>query len=130
MTKLVPELKDLDYSERLKRLDLPSLMYRRRRGDLIEAFKIRKGLYNINKEKLLPQKEYDKTRHHSEKLEKTRFHLDIRRKFFANRIHDVWNAVPGRLIDAPSLEAFKGRLDDHLQSLRYSTEYVLPSRDA
>ena len=39
-TKLVPKLKDRSYSERLKKLNLPTLLYRRIRGDMIETFKI------------------------------------------------------------------------------------------
>ena len=38
-TKLVDGLGKLEYSERLKRLNLPTLVYRRRRGDMIELFK-------------------------------------------------------------------------------------------
>ena len=38
-TKLVPCLKNLPYAERLKKLDLPSLSYRRNRGDMIVAYK-------------------------------------------------------------------------------------------
>ena len=39
-TKMVPEIKDLEYEERLKRMDLPSLRYRRARGDMIDTYKI------------------------------------------------------------------------------------------
>ena len=38
-TKLVKNIKDLSYSERLRKLGLPTLEYRRRRADMIEAFK-------------------------------------------------------------------------------------------
>ena len=34
-TKLIPGYKELDYKERLKRLTLPTLSYRRLRGDMI-----------------------------------------------------------------------------------------------
>ena len=37
-TKLVPALKDLKYTDRLKQLDLPSMAYRRYRGDMIEVY--------------------------------------------------------------------------------------------
>ena len=37
-TKLLPELKDMTYTERLKKLKLPSLAHRRRRGDMIQTF--------------------------------------------------------------------------------------------
>ena len=39
-TKLVPYLKDCAYEERLRLLQLPSLKYRRYRGDLIQTFKL------------------------------------------------------------------------------------------
>ena len=35
-TKIVPEIKDLSYEERLRELNLPTLEYRRRRGDLTQ----------------------------------------------------------------------------------------------
>ena len=38
-TKLVDGLGGLDYTKRLKKLDLPTLAYRRARGDMIELFK-------------------------------------------------------------------------------------------
>ena len=42
-TKLLPQLNDLDYVHRLKALKLPSLQYRRQRGDMLETFKILTG---------------------------------------------------------------------------------------
>jgi len=45
-TKLIPELSKKSYSDRLKALQLPTLKYRRYRGDMIEFFKIIKGIYD------------------------------------------------------------------------------------
>ena len=47
-TKLVPALKDLEYTDRLKLLDLPSMAYRRCRGDMIEVYKYLHGQYNVD----------------------------------------------------------------------------------
>jgi hypothetical protein len=47
-TKLLPHLRRLPYSERLRQLGLPSLVYRRKRGDMIEAFKILNGFYDTS----------------------------------------------------------------------------------
>lgn len=45
-TKLIATLKDLSYEERLRMLNLPTLVYRRRRrGDMIEVFKIMCRIY-------------------------------------------------------------------------------------
>ena len=46
-TKLLGEIKDLPYPERLRKLKLPSLEHRRRRGDAIEVYKYLSGQYNV-----------------------------------------------------------------------------------
>jgi len=48
-----------------------------------------------------------------------RFRLGMRRKFFTQRVVPPWNRLPKEVVDAPSLEAFKARLDVALGSLVY-----------
>lgn len=48
-TKIVPELRNLPYEERLKTLGLTTLEERRHRGDLIEVFKITHGFENVSR---------------------------------------------------------------------------------
>ena len=45
---MIPALKDVPYPERLTKLRLPSLYYRRARGDMIQAYKHMTGLYKVN----------------------------------------------------------------------------------
>ena len=45
-TKMIPTIKDLSYSERFKKLKLPTLAYRRARGDMIEVYKIVIDIYD------------------------------------------------------------------------------------
>jgi len=45
-----------------------------------------------------------------------RFRLDIRRKFLTQRVVTHWSRLPSEAVDAPSLEAFKARLDVALGS--------------
>ncbi|KGL96516.1 hypothetical protein N301_13967, partial [Charadrius vociferus] len=51
------------------------------------------------------------------KPEEGRFRLNIRMKFFTLRVVRHWNRLPREVVEAPSLEAFKARLDVALGNL-------------
>ena len=59
----------------------------------------------------------DRTRGNGFKLGQGRLRLDIRRKSFTQRVVMCWNRMPKEVVDAPSLEAFKARLDVALGNL-------------
>ena len=47
-TKLIKEIKHRSYIDRLKYLNLPTLLYRRLRGDMIMVYKLLSGIYDSN----------------------------------------------------------------------------------
>jgi len=111
--KMIRELGHLSYEKRLREL---SLKKRRLWGDLVADFQYLKGVYK-QEEWLLMRADSDRTRGNGFKLRQGRFSLDIRRKFFTQRVVPHWNKLPQEAVDAPSLEAFKARLDVALGSL-------------
>ena len=112
MTKLVPELKDLDYEERCRQLGLTSLEKRRQRGDLIETYKILNRMENIDHSIFFERNEAT-TRSNTCKLQKRgHWRTLVRANTFSVRVVNSWNGLPADVVNAPSIGAFKNRLDN------------------
>ena len=94
-TKNIIGMKKLDYGERLKILKLPSLEYRRIRGDMIEVYKILTNHYDpLTTHTLLTLDNSSNTRGHALKLKKSSFNTTKFKYFFTNRVINLWNKLP------------------------------------
>ena len=108
---MVKGFKKLSYRERLIRLGLPTLKFRRIRGDMVEVFKIITGKYDLEVSPVLPLSLNTRTRGNLFKLETERAKYGLRKFSFSSRVVGIWNTLPDDVLVADSVNSFKNRLD-------------------
>ena len=128
-TKKLPGMKDengedLSYPARLRKLKLPTLAYRRVRGDMIQTFKllmpIEEGGYDRSLPKLLKLKSDLGIREvggqNDKQLYKGNVSQNLGKYSFNFRVAKLWNSLPQHIIDAPTVKAFEIALDNHWEN--------------
>ena len=98
-TRLISEISQLSYEERLQQCRLTTLETRRTRGDQIEVFKIMHGYEGLNKDMFFRIKNDSITRGHSLALVKSHYRLDIRKYTFSQRVVNDWNNNQSKLLE-------------------------------
>ena len=114
-TKLVDGFGKLDYAERLEKLDLPTLVYRRARGDMIEIYKH----FHTYEGEILPSSFQPRNRpsrkHDFQLYQRTPKDgkRGIQSNFLYYRSSKIWNELPKEVTHAKSMNVFKNTLDKH-----------------
>ena len=117
-TKIIEEYKLLKYEDRLVRTGLTTLEERRIRGDLIEAFKMIKGLNKSDYKRFFTLAQNNRTRGHAFKIVKNRSRVNIRKNFFSQRVVNDWNALPVWVVGSESVNSFKNNYDKYVGNKR------------
>eukprot|EP00116_Pleurobrachia_bachei_P004142 sb/3464404/ len=104
-TRLIDGIGLLPYSERLRILQLTTLLERRMRGDLIETFKITSGKVDYGKDLFRVSRSG------------TKILKDGRGDgVLSNRVANYWNKIPANVKEASSVDTFKARLEQYKTS--------------
>ena len=124
-TKLIPQLREKPYEERLQALDLPSLEYRRNRGDMIQCFKIFNGLVRMKVDDLFtlvpPAATRSSTFGHHLRILRGKVTSQTRINAFSQRVIKNWNDLPKNVVEATSLNDFKNKLDECWEHKKFVT---------
>ena len=113
VTRMVASIRHLPYTDRLKILKLPSLQYRRMRGDMILVYQLFHDLINIPVSLFFTPAPTGITRGHNFKIFKPHAGHLIRSDLFSNHIIDNWNSLPSQIVNASSANNFKELLDNY-----------------
>ena len=117
-TKLIPSIKNFEYNKRLELLNLTTLEERRKRGDLINYFKITNGLNKVewfNPNRLsVDRKLTTQLRGKEHSVIRQFTHIPARDHFLSNRIVEDWNNLPENIVKAKTTNNFKNKLDTFL----------------
>ena len=121
-TKQLPGMKNLTYAEHLRRLKLPTLSYRRVRGDLIEVYKIISGKYDAKAGDFIKMwadnTQRTGTCGNSKKLFHQRARLEVRRHSFNVLVVQIWNSLPDKIVCAKSQNSFKNKPRTNIGRIR------------
>ena len=123
-TRYIYNLRGLEYSDRLKSLNLPTLKYRRLREDIICLFRFCKT--EILKNSLVEFRPNVGTRGHNLALAKKRLHTKPGREFLLNRIIRVWNDFPENFGLIGDLNSLKKFIENYFMSAVVKFDYCAP----
>ena len=105
---------DLDYSQRLKALDLYSVRGRLLRHDMAKYWQIFNGSCAILPDDIFASTPLGTTRGHQYKVADVRVEIEIHKRFFSVRGILLWNSLPQHVVTGNTVSAFKVSLSAHL----------------
>jgi hypothetical protein len=100
-------MRELPYEERLRKLGLPTLLYRRERerADMVQTYKLLHNQEDINPSQVLKKANPGTTR------AEEHTHTVHAKKNFRHRIVNNWNQLPADVVSSSSINSFKSQLN-------------------
>jgi len=124
-TKHIKGISNLPYEERLKKIKLPSLEFRQRRGDIIQVFKIAHNFYDpVSTNTIFNFSSNSRLRGHNYKISKQHVNKSKYASFFSNRVINEWNNLPEYIVNAKTINEFKNLYDKHTVDTHYKINII------
>ena len=112
-TKMIPEIRNHSYHQRIQELDLISLVQRRLRKQLIEVFKYLNRFTTASARGLFDYGLNDRKRNNGAKLIVKHFNTSVAQHFSPIKTKTTWNALPNEVVTSRTVNSFKNSLDKH-----------------
>ncbi len=113
--KIIPSMRNKTYEERLSTLNMFSL--EKRRGKLIECFKILKDFTNVDRSTLFLIDDTLRTKNNGINPKCRQVNSDCSKFFFTNIVVREWNKLPPSVVQCNTIDSFKNKLDRHFLEL-------------
>ena len=111
--KMIPEIRNHNYHQRIQDLDLISLVQRRLRGQLIEMFKYLNRFTTASAIGLFNYDLNDRTRNNGAKLIVKDFNTSVAQHFYPIKMTKTWNALSSEVVSSRTVNSFKNSLQKH-----------------
>ena len=119
-TKLVIEIRHMEYEERLRVPGLTNLDDRRKRGDMIQIYKIVNGIEEVEINMGTENNRGDaNNRRHGHQILREKNYTPMRNNSLPNRNATTWNILPSEVVEADTVNIFKERIDKHMKSVAW-----------
>ena len=118
-TKMIPEIRNHSYHQRIQELELISLVLR---GQLIEVFKYLNRFTTASARGLFDYDLNDRTRNNGAKPIVKHFNTAVTQHFYPIKITTTWNALPNEVVTSRTVNSFKNSLDKHWQKIPQMSE--------
>ena len=112
-TKMIPEIRNHIYHQRIQELDHISLVQRRLGGQLIEVFKYMNRFTTASARGHFDYDLNDRTTNNGAKLIVKHFNTSVAEHFYPIKITTTWNALPNEVVTSRTVNFFKNSLDKH-----------------
>ena len=118
-TKLMKDVRNKSYTERLRHLNIPTLIYRRHRNDMIQVFRIFNKIDKLDINTFFTLNKTRTTRGHQFKLDKPRVEQNKRMHSFSQRVINPWNKLTHETVNCVTLNSFKTALENEWKNIDF-----------